>query len=83
MQAERPETMKTPTGAWSILKRVYALLNRRERKTGGLLLAAVLLNSVVDLLGLAVVIPVIGLVINPELMESHAFLGEVYDVAFQ
>ena len=73
----------TPTGAWSILKRVYALLNRRERKTGGLLLAAVLLNSVVDLLGLAVVIPVIGLVINPELMESHAFLGEVYDVAFQ
>ena len=73
----------TPTGAWSILKRVYALLNRGERKTGGLLLAAVLLNSVVDLLGLAVVIPVIGLVINPELMESHAFLGEVYDVAFQ
>lgn len=72
----------TQSGAWNILRRVYGLLNRRERKTGWLLLAAVLLNSVVDLLGLAVVIPVIGLVINPELMETHEFLGKVYDVAF-
>ena len=72
----------TQSGAWNILRRVYGLLNRREQKTGWLLLAAVLLNSVVDLLGLAVVIPVIGLVINPELMETHEFLGKVYDVAF-
>lgn len=72
----------TRTAAWSILSRVYTLLSERERKISWLLLAAVLLNSIVDLLGLAVVIPVIGLVINPELMESHEFLGKVYDIAF-
>jgi hypothetical protein len=82
MPAEPLLNTKTQTSAWNILRRVYGLLNRRERKTGWLLLAAVLLNSVVDLLGLAVVIPVIGLVINPELMETHEFLGKVYDVAF-
>ena len=71
------------TNAWNILKRVYNLLNAKERKAGFLLFLAVLINSVVDLMGLAVVIPVIGLVINPQLMESHAFLGKVYTLALQ
>lgn len=77
------EASPSPTSAFHILKRVYNILNARERKTGLLLLTAVLINSVVDLMGLAVVIPVIGLVVNPDLMESHALLGEVYALALQ
>ncbi|MFB1020813.1 MAG: hypothetical protein QMC37_11325, partial [Flavobacteriales bacterium] len=45
--------------------RVFALLTHEERKKSGLLLAGIVVNSFVDLLGLAVVIPVIGLVVNP------------------
>lgn len=77
------EVSPSPTSAFHILRRVYNVLNARERKTGLLLLTAVLINSVVDLMGLAVVIPVIGLVVNPDLMESHALLGEVYALALQ
>ena len=69
------------TSAWRILQRVYALLNARERRRARALLLAVLVNSVVDLLGLAVVIPVIGLVVEPELLATSKTLGRVYDLA--
>ena len=45
------------------------------------MLVAVLINSVVDLLGLAVVIPVIGLVVEPELLATNETLGRIYDLA--
>lgn len=67
--------------AWRILRRVYGLLNVDERRRARALLAAVLLNSIVDLLGLAVVIPVIGLVVEPELLETSETLGQVYELA--
>ena len=69
------------SAAPAILRRIYALLNREERRFGWLLLAAVLVNSLVDLLGLAVVVPVIGLVINPNLIEEHALLSQAYATA--
>ncbi|MDG2209677.1 MAG: ABC transporter ATP-binding protein, partial [Flavobacteriales bacterium] len=37
--------------------------------------------SLVDLLGLAVVVPVIGLVINPNLIAEHALLSQAYATA--
>ncbi|MFZ8837203.1 MAG: hypothetical protein ACO2XQ_09170, partial [Flavobacteriales bacterium] len=69
------------TATWRILKRVYALLNAGERRRAHMLLIGVLVNSVVDLLGLAVVIPVIGLVLEPELLVTNEYLAAVYDVA--
>lgn len=69
------------TSAWRILQRVYGLLNSSERRRAAGLLAAVLVNSVVDLLGLAVVIPVIGLVLEPDLLVSNEWLAAVYDFA--
>lgn len=69
------------TSAWRILHRVYALLNPTERRRARALLVAVMVNSVVDLLGLAVVIPVIGLVVEPELLATSEALGRAYDLA--
>ena len=58
--------------------RVFALLSNEERKKSGLLLAGIVVNSFVDLLGLAVVIPVIGLVINPSVISSNALLADAF-----
>ena len=69
------------TSAWRILLRVYALLNAVERRRARALLVAVLVNSIVDLLGLAVVIPVIGLVVEPELLATNETLGRIYELA--
>jgi ABC-type bacteriocin/lantibiotic exporter with double-glycine peptidase domain len=58
--------------------RVFALLLKEERKKSGLLLAGIVVNSFVDLLGLAVVIPVIGLVVNPSVISTNAFLADAF-----
>ena len=62
----------------SIFRRVYRLLEAPERKRGILLLVLILVNSVVDIFGLAVVIPVIGLVADPALIERSGLLNRLY-----
>ena len=73
---------KSRDGVFAILGRVYALLNAPERRYASGLLVLVLLNSVVDLLGLAAVIPVIGMVVEPELLASNAVMASLYDLAY-
>ena len=69
-------------GVFAILKRVYALLNAGERRFACGLLGLVLVNSLVDLLGLAAVIPVIGLVVEPELLASNPLIAGLFDFAY-
>jgi len=63
----------------SILKRVYRLLNAQERKRSILLFLSILANSIVEILGLAVIVPVIGLVIRPETIQTSATLRALYE----
>lgn len=65
----------------SFLKRTYSLLNRRERKGSLLLLLSIFVNSIVEILGLAVVVPVIGLVIRPETIQTSDTLRKAYESA--
>ena len=69
-------------GVFAILGRVYALLNAPERRYASGLLVLVLVNSLVDLLGLAAVIPVIGMVVEPELLASNPMMAGLYDLAY-
>ncbi len=63
----------------SILKRVYRLLNERERKRSLLLLLSIFANSIVEILSLAVIVPVIGLVVQPEQIQTNPTLRAVYN----
>jgi ABC-type multidrug transport system fused ATPase/permease subunit len=58
----------------SVLRRVYRLLSPNERKRSALLLLSIFVNSLVEILGLAVVVPVIGLVIQPETIQTNEYL---------
>ena len=66
-------------GLLRIFLRVYALLTPAERRTSILMLGTVAVNSVVEVLGLAAVVPVIGLAVEPELIHRYEFLGRVYE----
>ena len=66
-------------GVLRILNRVYVLLRPGERRTSVLMLATVALNCVVEVLGLVVVIPVIGLAVQPDLIHRNYFLAQVYN----
>lgn len=61
-----------------ILRRVWRLLTPAERRRTGVLLLGIMVNSIIDIGGLTVVIPVIGLVINPDLIHENAVLSTVY-----
>ena len=82
-KAEHVSEASTGDGVFAILKRVYALLNAGERRFAFGLLGLVLVNSLVDLLGLAAVIPVIGLVVEPELLASNPLIAGLFDFAYR
>ena len=63
-----------------MLRRVYALLNEAERKRSVLLLLSIFTNSIVEILGLAVIIPVIGLVVQPETIQTNSYLKHAFDL---
>ena len=48
----------------SVLRRTYRLLDASERKKSVLMLLSIFVNSIVEILGLAFVVPVIGLVVH-------------------
>lgn len=57
----------------STLRRVWQLLTPVERRKSVGLLAVLALNSLVDLLGLAAVLPVLTTVLQPELLHTTPF----------
>ena len=65
----------------SILKRVYQLLSPHERKRSVLLLLSIFANSIVEILGLAVIVPVIGLVVQPETIQTSPNLLAAFNAA--
>ena len=80
-ESERGVDKKPASPAFSILgilKRVWAMLTQKERRRAGLLFIGIIINSFVDILGLAAVVPVIGLVINPELIHENEYLARAF-----
>lgn len=71
--ANRPDTIG------NIFRRVYRLLTPTERKKGVVMLFSVFLASVTELLGLAAVVPVIGLAIQPETIQRYAPLKTAFE----
>jgi len=70
-------------GLLRVISRVFHLLTSKERQTSLLMLGTVVLNSVVEVLGLAAVVPVIGLAIQPEAIHRYEFLDSFYGWTLQ
>ena len=72
--------MPDSNSIFSVLQRTYRLLNASERKRSALVLLSIFVNSIVEILGLAVVVPVIGLVVQPETIQTNPMLKSAFDV---
>ena len=57
------------------------LLTAGEKKVSLLILASIFVNSVVDLFGLALVIPVIGIVVRPDTIQSNEWVANAYVIS--
>ena len=66
-------------GLLRIFSRVYVLLTPKERKRALLMLGTVVVNSAVEVLGLAAVVPVIGLAVEPEIIQRYGYLQRLFE----
>ena len=72
------EATPPPFKILSVFPRVWNLMTKRERQKSGILFLGTVVNSFVEILGLAAVVPVIGLVIEPELVRTNEYVSKAF-----
>lgn len=60
------------------LKKLFHLLDQNEIRRVKILFLLILVMSVIDLLGIASILPFMSILSNPELVESNSFFKSVY-----
>ena len=68
-----------PFKVLTVFPRVWKLMTKREKQKSGILFIGTIVNSFVEILGLAAVVPVIGLVIEPELIRTNEYLATAFE----
>ena len=74
-------TAPPPFHLLKTLQRVWRMLTAQERQKAGLIFIGVLLNSFLEILGLAAVVPVIGVVMEPEIIQRNELLSRAFEGA--
>jgi ABC-type multidrug transport system fused ATPase/permease subunit len=62
-----------------IIKKILYLLTKRDKKLSVLLLIGILIMAIIDMIGIASIIPFIGLITNPEIIDTNLLLKSTYD----
>ncbi|MEM7367622.1 MAG: ABC transporter ATP-binding protein [Bacteroidota bacterium] len=60
------------------INRINKLLNPKQRKGGIMLLIGILVNALLDVLGLATILPLITVAMKPEILQENDLLNAVY-----
>ncbi len=63
------------------LKKFLYLLSKQERKNAYLLLGMILLMAMLDMLGIASIMPFIAVLSNPQLIETNIILSQMFEYA--
>lgn len=61
-----------------LYSKIFNLLGKKEQKEAAFLALLILFMSVVDTLGIASIMPFVGLLANPDLIETNSFLKSIY-----
>ena len=64
-----------------IIKKFLYLLSYQERKRAYLLMVMILIMALLDMLGVASIMPFIAILSNPELIETNAMLNKMFKVS--
>ena len=60
-------------------KKLSYLLSSNERRRAFLLLVMILLMALIDMLGIASIVPFIAILTSPELIDTNVYLSKGYD----
>lgn len=64
---------------FTVFKKLYALLNHQERRRAALLFLLMLGAALVEVVGVASVMPFVAVLSNPQVVESNAYLSSLYE----
>lgn len=67
----------------SFLKKLLFLLNTNERKQAALLLLMILVMALLDMIGVASILPFMTVLTNPTLIETNIFLNSLYEASIR
>ena len=61
-----------------MIKKLFALLSKKEQKQSIFLIILIIASATLEVLGVASVLPFVALLSNPNLIESNAFINQIY-----
>ena len=61
------------------LKKISSLLNPLEKRRAFLLFLMILVMALLDMIGVASILPFMTVLVNPEIIETNMFLNKLYD----
>ena len=62
-------------------KKLIFLLNPQERKRGGLLLIMVLIMALLDMIGVASILPFMAVLSNPSVIETNFIINNIFQIS--
>jgi len=63
------------------IKKLLFLLNPHERKRAGLLLLMILIMAILDMIGVASILPFMAVLTNPSLIETNLILNNMFQIS--
>lgn len=65
----------------SIIRKVYALLDARSRKTAGILFVVMVIGAFFEALGVGLILPFIAMLTNPGILTENAILARAHELS--
>ena len=62
-----------------IVKKLYNLLSPQERRSGYILLFMILVMAILDMVGVASIMPFMAVLAKPEVIQSNSYIVAAYN----
>jgi ABC-type bacteriocin/lantibiotic exporter with double-glycine peptidase domain len=62
------------------IKKLLFLLNPKERRSSGLLLLMIIIMAIIDMIGVASILPFMAVISNPSLIETNIILKNMFQI---
>ena len=63
------------------VKKIFFILSPHERKNAGLLMILILIMALLDMIGVASILPFMAVLTNPEIIETNIILSKMFQAS--
>ena len=64
-----------------VFKKIIDLLTYKEKKEAGYLMLMIIIMAILDMIGVASILPFIAILTNPEIVETNIFLNKIFKLS--